>query len=97
MADQHLLTIFIAITAVAILIQTGITAGLCFVSFKMSRQAERAAAEAKRYVEPAQRLINQLESAANRLAEFTAESKTQLHEMEFKFERGVDRLRRKVG
>ena len=97
MADQQLLTIFIAVTTVAILIQTGITAGLCYMSLKMSRQADRAAAEARKYVGPVHELMQKIELAANRLAEFSATSKTQLHQMEFRFDRTLDRLHRKVG
>ena len=96
MADQQLLTIFIAVTAVAVLIQTGITAGLCFMSLKMSRQADRAAAEARRFVGPVHDLMNKIESAAARLAELSATSKTQLHQMEHRFDRTLDRLHRKV-
>ena len=97
MADQQLLTIFIAVTAVAVLIQTGITAGLCFMSLKMSRQADRAAAEARRFVGPAHDLMNKLEAAATRLTELSATSKTQLRQMGSRFDRTLDRLHRKVG
>jgi len=86
MADQQLLTIFIAVTAVAILIQTGITAGLCFMSLKMSRQAERAASEARRFVGPVHDMVHKIEVAANRLAEFSSSAKTELHQMEFRFD-----------
>jgi hypothetical protein len=42
MVDKNLLTIFIAVTAVAVLIQTGILAGFFFLSTKLSRQADQA-------------------------------------------------------
>jgi len=101
MADERLLTIFIAVTAVAVLLQTGITAGLCFMSLKMSRQADRAAAEARKFVGPVHDLMNKIEFAANRLAEVSASTQTQLHQREFQLDRTldrtVDRLKRKVG
>src|ERR1041385_7781863 len=97
MADQQLLTIFIAITAVAVLIQTGITAGLCVMSLKMSRQADRAAAEARRLAGPVHEMMHKIEEAANRLAEFSSSAKTELHQMEFRFDRTLDRLHRKIG
>ena len=37
MVDQNLLTIFVALTAVAVLIQTGILVGFYLVSAKLSR------------------------------------------------------------
>jgi hypothetical protein len=40
--DQSLLTIFIALTTVAVLIQTGILVGFLFLSTKLSRHADQA-------------------------------------------------------
>ena len=42
MVDQNLMTVFIALTALAVLIQTAILAGFYFLSMKMSRQADKA-------------------------------------------------------
>jgi hypothetical protein len=97
MVDQQLLTIFIAVTTVAILIQTGITAGLFYVSLKMTRQADRAVAEARKLAGPVHDMMGKIEVAANRLAELSATSKTELHQMGFRLERVADRLHRKVG
>ena len=42
MVDQSLLTVFLALTAAAILIQTGILVGFYFASAKLGQQADRA-------------------------------------------------------
>jgi|SwirhisoilCB1_FD_contig_31_13227208_length_754_multi_2_in_0_out_0_2 hypothetical protein len=42
MVDQNLLTIFVALTALAVLIQTGIMLGFYIASAKLSRQADQA-------------------------------------------------------
>ena len=96
MVDQHLLTVFVAVTAVAVLIQTGIVAGLCYASLKISRQADRAAAEARRLVEPIHRMVDTLDSASSHLAEFSASSQDNLRHWERRIEEMLDRLRRKV-
>jgi len=41
MVDQNLLTTYLAVTGLAVLIQTGMAAGLYFASLKMTRQADR--------------------------------------------------------
>ena len=41
MVDQNLLTVFLAVTAVAVLIQTGILIGFYVVSTQLSRQADQ--------------------------------------------------------
>jgi len=96
MADQNLLTIFVAVTALAILIQTGIVAGLYFASMKISRQADRAAAEAKRFVEPVNRMVNTLETASSQLVEFSASTQSNLRQWEHQLTDALDRFRRKV-
>jgi len=96
MADQNLLTIFVAVTALAVLIQTGIVAGIFFASLKISRQADRAAAEARRFVEPAHRMVNTLESASNQLADFSASTQASLRQWERQLSDALDRFRRKV-
>jgi hypothetical protein len=97
MVNQQLLTIFIAVTAVAVLIQTGIAVGLLFASLKMNRQADRAAAEARKYSGRVHDLMDKVEAAANRLAQLSASSRTQLHQLEFQLDRSVQRLQRKLG
>ena len=52
MVNSNLLTIFIALTAVAVLIQTGILAGFYFLSTKLSRQADQAVDASRNLVGP---------------------------------------------
>ena len=96
MVDQQLLTIFIAVTAVAVLIQTGITVGLVFASYRMSQQADRAAAEGRKYSGRVRDLVDKAEAAGNRLVQLSASSRTQLHQMEFQLERSLERIQRRV-
>ena len=96
MTDQNLITLFIAIATVAVIIQTGIIAGLCFASLKISRQADRAALEARRLIEPVHRMVNTLESASNHLADFSASSQDNLRQWERQISEILDRFRRKV-
>lgn len=65
--DSNLLTIFIALTAVAILIQTGILVGIYFLSSKISRQADRAIANTRNLLGPLLTVAEKLRSASERL------------------------------
>jgi len=96
MTDQNLMTLFVAVTTTAVLIQTGIIAGLCFASLKISRQADRAALEARRLIEPGHRMVGTLESASNHLADFSASSQGNLRQWERQIGDILDRFRRKV-
>ena len=96
MADQNLLTVFIALTTLAVLIQTGIVAGLLFATLKMSHQADRAIIEARRLFEPAHRFLDALETASVRLAEFSASSHGTLRQAEERWEQRLDRFRKKI-
>ena len=69
MVDQKLLTIFVALTSVAILIQTGILVGFYILSHKVSRQANRAVEETQNLFVLMNRLIKRLQTASDRLAE----------------------------
>ena len=82
MADQNLLTTFIALTALAVLLQTGILVGFYIVTSKLSRQANRAVEQTQNLFGPMNRLIETLQSASIRLAEISAStqgSANQLH------------------
>jgi hypothetical protein len=70
MVDQNLLTIFVALTAAAVLIQTGILVGLYFVSAKISRQADHAVDATRHLIVPVQNTIENLQAVTARLAEF---------------------------
>jgi len=70
MADQNLLTIFIAVAAVAVLIQTGILVGFSLVSAKLIPKADQAIEAARSLIDPAQKAIEGLEVVTARMAEF---------------------------
>jgi hypothetical protein len=82
MVDQNLLTIFIALTALAVLIQTGILVGLFIVSMKLSRQADRAIDVTRNFLDPLQRTVENLQSVSARIAEFGAATRGQLQQLE---------------
>ncbi len=65
MVDQNLLTIFVALTAVVVLIQTGILVGFYFLSTKLSRRADQA-------VDTTRNLLGPLQTAAEKLQVVTA-------------------------
>ena len=78
MVDQNLLTIFIGLTTLSILIQTGIIAGLFYVTYKMSQQADRALAQSGRITEPLHRIVNSLQTGSARFNEFANSSRAKL-------------------
>ena len=94
--NQNLLTIFIAIATLAILIQTGIVAGLLFATMKMSAQAERATSEARKLFGPAQRAVDALETASVELSRFGATSQHNIREFGARWEDGLRRFKRKI-
>jgi hypothetical protein len=82
MADQNLLTIFIALTAVAVLIQTGILVGFYFASVKLSRQLDQALDLTRNVLGPLQTAVENLRGVAARVAEFSASTRGQLRQLE---------------
>jgi hypothetical protein len=80
--DQNLLTIFIALTALAVLIQAGILVGFYFLSAKLSRQADRAMDVTRNLLGPLQTTAENLRAVSARLAEFTATTQEQLRRFE---------------
>jgi len=75
MAGQNLLTIFVALTAVAVLIQTGILVGFYFVSLKLSRQAEQVADVTRNVLGPLQGAVENLKTVTARVAEFNSSTR----------------------
>ena len=75
MADQNLLTIFLAITAVAVLIQTGILVGFYFASLKLSRQFDQALDLTRNLFGPLQSAVENLRGVTTRIAEFSASTR----------------------
>ena len=82
MADQTLLTIFVAVTALAVLIQAGILVGFYFASLKLSRQLDQAMDLARNLFAPLQNTIENLRSVTARIAEFSASTRGQLRQIE---------------
>ena len=82
MVDQNLLTIFIALTAVAVVIQTGILVGFYFLSWKLSRQADQAIDVTSNLLGPLQTAVENLKSVTGRIAEFSAATQGQLRQLE---------------
>jgi hypothetical protein len=80
MVDQNLLTIFIAVTSVAVLIQAGILVGLYFLVSKMMKQANRAVEQTQLMFGPVSRMIAVIQSASDRLAKVSASVQTQARE-----------------
>jgi uncharacterized protein YoxC len=82
MTNQNLLTIFLALTAVAILIQTGILIGFYFVSNKLSRQADQAIDMTRKLFGPMHATVQSLQTLAARIAEFSSAVQQQLRQLE---------------
>ena len=78
MVDQNLLTVFVALTAAAVLIQAGILVGFYFVSAKLSRQADQALDITRNLLSPVHSTAQNLESVTARLAKFSAVTQEQL-------------------
>jgi hypothetical protein len=71
MVDQTLLTIFVALTAVAVLIQTAILAGFYFLSMKLSRQADQAMDATRNMVGPLHTVADNLQDVSAHIADIT--------------------------
>jgi hypothetical protein len=82
MTDQTLLTIFVALTAVAVLIQTGILVGVYFLSTKLTRQADNAIDMSRNLLGPLQRTVENLQAVSARIAEFSSRTQQQLRQLE---------------
>ena len=82
MADQTLLTIFVALTAGAVLIQTGILVGVYFLSTKLTRQADNAMDMSRNLLGPLQRTVENLQAVSARIAEFSSRTQQQLRQLE---------------
>jgi len=94
--NQNLLTIFIAITTLAILIQTGIVAGLLVATMKMSAQADRAVSETRKLLGPAQKAIDAIETASVGLSRFGATSHHTIREAGARWEAGLRQFKKKI-
>jgi hypothetical protein len=82
MYDRSLVIIFIALTTVAILIQTGILAGFFFLSTKLSRQADQALDVSRNLLGPLHKTAENLQAVSARVAEFGASTHEHLRNLE---------------
>ena len=78
MADQNLLTIFLAILALAVLIQTGILVGFYVASLKLSRQFDQIAGLTRNVLGPLENAVENLRNVTARVAEFSASTRSWL-------------------
>ena len=69
MVNQDLMTFFIALTAVAVLIQTAILAGFYFLSMKLSRQADKAMDVTRNMVGPLHTVADNLQDVSANIAD----------------------------
>ena len=82
MFDRNLVIIFIALTAVAVLIQTGILAGFFFLSTKLSRQADQAMDVSRNLLDPLHKTAKNLEAVSARVAQVGASMHERLLKLE---------------
>jgi hypothetical protein len=82
MDNEDLLTIFVALTAVAVLIQTGILVGFYFLSTKLSRQADRALDKSRNMVGPLHNVADKLQDVSARMAEIGATVQEKLRQLD---------------
>lgn len=78
MANENLVTIFIAIVAVAVLIQAGILVGFYVMTFKLKQQADRAFAQADKMSAPLEHLVERASTISVRLIELVGEARRRL-------------------
>jgi len=95
-ANPELLIIFVALTTIAVLIQTGIAVGLYLATLKLSQQADRALAYSRRLIEPTRGMIDRLESTSVQAAEFSAQSQGRLRQLALHVDRLMDRALHRV-
>jgi len=81
MVNQDLMTVFVALTAVAVLIQTAILAGFYFLSMKLSRQADKAIDASRNMVGPLHTVADNLQDVSARIADTTLKASRALHRL----------------
>jgi hypothetical protein len=87
MDTQDWLTVFVALTAVAVLIQTGIVIGMYVLTNKINKGAERASQQARAFMSGrAIKLTEELQSLTSRLAEYGLTAQVKLQQIERKLD-----------
>jgi len=87
MVDQNLLTVFLAVTTLAVLIQTGILVGFYFASAKLGQQADRALDATRNLFGPLQQTVGNLKKVSSHIADLSSEAQEQLRRLDQKWKR----------
>ena len=89
MVDQNLLTVFVAVTAVAVLIQTGILVGFYVVTAKLSRQSDQAIDTVHKLLGPLESAVENLRLVTSHIADFSHSTQRQIRQVENWFKRSA--------
>ena len=81
MVNPSLMTVFIALVAVAVLIQTAILAGFYFLSMKLSRQADKAMDTPCNLVGPIHTVADNLQDVSARIADTSLKASRALRKL----------------
>jgi hypothetical protein len=82
MADQNLLTILIAVTALAALIQTVVLAVFYLLAVRLGRQAGRVIDASRSAIDPLERTVRNLRAVSEQFSEVAATIKDRLRPLE---------------
>jgi len=82
MVDQDIVTVFLAVTAVAVLIQAGILVGFCLLSSKLNRQVNSAMDVTRDVLGRIQNATGNLQDATDRFTEFSSKTQEKVRELQ---------------
>jgi len=82
MVDQNLLTLFLAVTAVAVLIQTGMIVGFLLISAKLTRHVDQTLELVGKSVGPLHATTENLQTVSANIAELTSKLPEVLRKLE---------------
>ncbi len=89
MVDQNLLTVFLAVAAVAVLIQTGILVGFYVVTAKLTRQTDEAMDTVHKLLGPLESAVENLRVVTSHIAGFSHSTQEQIRQVEKWFRRSA--------
>jgi hypothetical protein len=87
MVDEGVLTIFLAVTSLAVVIQTGILVGFYFLSENLTRQADKVFDATRNLLGPLQTTVESLQAVSGRLAESSSKAEQQLRQVQHRLNR----------
>ena len=82
MVDPDIVTVFLAVTAVAVLIQAGILVAFCMLSSKLNRQANSAMDMTRDILGRIQNAAGNLQDVTVRFAVFSSRTNEKIRELE---------------